>query len=349
MEYQVFVVGEQVPGISHTATLEHILDLVKIADRSGLDTFFFAEHHCDPSFSVIPSPNLLIAASSRITKDIRLGTLVTVLPYHHPLRIAEEIRLLDAMTNGRLELGFGRGAIRTEQQAYGVDRQRTPEIFEAGMSLVLRFLTEENAEYDTEWWRGSVPRVAPAATQAPHPPIWIATVSETSLLRAARLGAHASTTLIPLSQAIETRERYHEAWQQHQGARAPGKFAVGVTIAVAETRAEAESFAREQLEQRSATFLAQISDRPAAKDDPAYADHEKGWRQFVDSSFTDLVDDGFIVYGDVDDCIEQVQAIVASGVEAVSVIPQFLNLDYDFAKRSLRLFAEEVVPKATAT
>lgn len=346
MEYQIFVVGEQSPGIPHARTLQHVLDLVEHSERGGFDSFFFAEHHCDPSFSVVPSPNLMIAAASRITSRIRLGTLVTVLPYHHPLRVAEEIRQLDAMTDGRLELGFGRGAIRHEQTAYGVDRQRTPEIFEESFSLVLRLLTETNVEYSSDWWHGSVPRITPDATQTPYPPIWIATVSDSSMQRAARVGTNAATTLMPLSQAIETRARYRDAWAQYRGDRPPGKFSVGVTIAVAETREEAARFARRRLEQRATDFLGQISDRPGPENDPAYAEHEKGWRAFVDSSFSDMIDKGMIIFGSVEDCIEQMQAIVASGAEAVSVVPQFLDLDYDFAKRSLDLFANEVVPKA---
>lgn len=345
MKYYGFSVGEQHEGVTHARTYRQILDLVEIAERGGFEGWFFAEHHGAPDFSVVPSPNLLVAAASELTTRLRLGVLVTVLPYHHPLRAAEEVRMLDQLTGGRLEIGYGRGAIRHEQQAYGIERQRTPEIFETGLQILLDLLRDGRARFDSEWWSGSIDTLTPAPVQRPHPPLWLATVSDSSIVRAARLGTHAATTLLPLRAALSYRERFHEEWRKARPDQTPGTFSCGVTIAIGETRAEAERFARAGLEKQAERFLNQISDRPAEAD-AAYADHERGWREFVDSSFAQMIERGLILFGSADDAVEQLGPFVEAGVEALTVVSQFRDLDYGFARRSLELFATEVVPKA---
>ncbi|NWJ73935.1 LLM class flavin-dependent oxidoreductase [Pseudonocardia sp. ICBG1122] len=346
MEYRGFNVGEDIPGHSALQNYLHTLDLIGRADRAGIDGWFLAEHHCDSSFSLVASPNLLLATAARQTSQIRLGALVTVLPYHHPVRAAEEIRMLDVLSEGRLEIGFGRGAIRQEQAAYGIDRSTTAELFENGLQLLVRLLTERDVEFDGSWFTGSVPQIVPAAVQEPHPPMWIVAVSASSIDRAARYGAHAAITLTPMETSREHVARYEEAWARHQGDAPRGRFSYGITIAVGETHAEAARYAREPLERKAQTFLKQISDRPEGHD-PAYAEHEAGWRDYVDSSFDGMIDKGLVVYGSVEEAVEQLARINAEcGADAITFIPQFVGLDPEFAARSLDLFANEVVPKA---
>jgi alkanesulfonate monooxygenase SsuD/methylene tetrahydromethanopterin reductase-like flavin-dependent oxidoreductase (luciferase family) len=93
-------------------------------------------------------------------------------------------------------------------------------------------------------------------------------------------------------------------------------------------------------------FLQQISDRPKGND-PAYSEHEAGWRDYVDSSFDAMIEKGLVVYGSVDEAVEQLQRIIAEcGADAITFIPQFVGLDPAFALRSLELFATEVIPRA---
>lgn len=346
MEYRGFNVGEQIPGLSTKENYEQTLRLIGIADAAGIDGWFLAEHHCDPSFSLVASPNLMLAVAAERTSQIRLGALVTVLPYHHPVRAAEEIRMLDVLTDGRLEIGFGRGAIRHEQIAYGIDRDTTAELFEDGLQLLMRLLTERDVEFDSKWWHGNVPQIVPEAVQLPHPPMWIVAVSASSIDRAARYGAHGAITLTPMDLARQHVARYEEAWHKYQGDAPRGRFSFGITVAVGENREEAERYAREPLEVKANTFLKQISDRPKGND-PAYAEHEAGWRDYVDSSFDDMVDKGLVVYGSVDDAVEQLERIIAEcGADAITFVPQFIGLDPEFAARSVELFTTQVIPKA---
>lgn len=344
MEYYGFVLGELEPGCQAAGTFEQTLQLTEIADRCDLNGWFLAEHHGKPEFSVVPSPNLLLAAASQRTQRLRLGVLVTVLPYHHPLRAAEEIRMLDVLTDGRIEIGVGRGAISTEQMAFGVERQRTAEIFDAELDIFLTLLREGRGSWDTEWWTGEIDNLVPAAVQSPCPPIWMATVSNNSVTRAAKLGTHAATALAPLDMAVRYRDSYHEQWAQLRPGEPVGKFSHAVTIAVGETRDEVDKYAFDPLNVNAQRMLAQLSDRPAGND-PAYADHERGWREFVDSSFTQMIDRSMFIYGSVDDAREQLERILAAAPDVLTITPQFAGLDYKFAQRSLELFATEVAAK----
>ena len=254
--------------------------------------------------------------------------------------------MLDVLTEGRLEIGFGRGAIRHEQGAYGVDRDTTAELFEDGMQLLIKLLTERDVEFDNQWWQGTVREVVPAPVQEPYPPMWIVAVSASSIDRAARYGADAAVSLTPIDLARKHVESYEEAWQKYQGDKPRGKFSFGVTIAIGETHAEAERFARDPLHTKAENFLNAISDRPKS-DDPAYAEHEAGWRDYVDSSFEGMIDKGLIIYGSVDEAAEQLQRINAEcGADSIMFIPQFIGLDTEFAVRSLELFVNEVIPAA---
>jgi alkanesulfonate monooxygenase SsuD/methylene tetrahydromethanopterin reductase-like flavin-dependent oxidoreductase (luciferase family) len=310
-----------------------------------LDGWFFAEHHAKASYSLTTSPNLLVAAASQRTSRLRLGNMVTVLPYHHPFRAAEEIRLLDVLTNGRLEIGLGRGAIRYEQAAWGVERSVTHEMFEVGFELLMRFLTEDTVDYDTQWWKGSGASVSPDPIQKPYPPMWMAAAADHSFDKAARLGMHCSTAFLYPEMRKARLAAYHEAWANYQPGLAPGKFAVLAHVVVGETEAEAIKFGKKFVESEVEHFLHVISSRPAQGEDPSYASHAAIYEHMTNMSFEQLVDESLIIFGSVDHCVEQLTELRNSGVDLVMAWIQFSDLDYEFANRSLRLFAEEVLPR----
>src|SRR6202453_5460139 len=107
---------------------ENRLRLIEFYDRSGFRTYHMSEHHSTP-LSLTPSPSVFLAAAAQRTKRLRLGALVYVLPAHHPLRLAEEICMLDHLSSGRLDVGIGRGASPHELQDLGVDPELAPAIY----------------------------------------------------------------------------------------------------------------------------------------------------------------------------------------------------------------------------
>ena len=107
---------------------ENRLTMLEACDRAGFHGYHLAEHHQTP-LGFAPSPSVFLAAAAQRTKNIRLGALVFTLSLYHPLRILDEICMLDHLSKGRLELGLGRGISPIEVNFYGVDAEKSPEIY----------------------------------------------------------------------------------------------------------------------------------------------------------------------------------------------------------------------------
>jgi alkanesulfonate monooxygenase SsuD/methylene tetrahydromethanopterin reductase-like flavin-dependent oxidoreductase (luciferase family) len=344
MEYFGFSLAGAHRGLPHAAVLEQLLDCVEAADDLGFTGWFFAEHHGDAAFSLTPSPNLLIAAIARRTKRLKLGNMVNILPFHHPLRVAEEIRMLDLLTHGRLEVGFGRGQVRTEQAAFGTKRNDTVEMFDAAFDLIHRLLKGETVDYDTPWWRGAAASLIPEATQAPMPPLWLSAASDSSIEKAARLGLHCATALLPRKTADARLKQFHDDWDRYNPQRkGEGRFAIVANIAVADTMAEAYDQVQFEFKQKQEHFARSITDTPGS-DDQTYVSHRPNYQAFASATFDELRANHLLIAGTVDDCRTQVAEIKARGID--TLICNFHNVQIDLAlsRRSFDLFAKEVMP-----
>ena len=341
MDYWGFNIAEARDGVSHRQTYEHTLRLPVVAEAAGWDGWYFAEHHSAGDYGIMPSPNLMIAAASQRTERIRLGNMVNVLPFNHPYRLAEEIRMLDVLTDGRLELGFGRGGIPTELAAWGVARDQTADLFDEALDLIRRLLVEDGGDYDSSWGRGHA-RVAPSGVQRPLPPAWLAAVSDHSIEKAARLGLDCSSMFLHPDLLRARMTEFREAWERFQPDRAPGRFGVTVLAGVAETEAEATRVARPHIEQRLESFTKALSAPPSGPESSTYSSHRSLFQHVYDNSFEQLIADGLVVFGSVEQCTEQVAAIADSGVDVLTLFAQYTGLDYDFAINSVELIGDVI-------
>jgi alkanesulfonate monooxygenase SsuD/methylene tetrahydromethanopterin reductase-like flavin-dependent oxidoreductase (luciferase family) len=148
-----------------------MVELAVEADGAGLSTFWVAEHHFHPG-GTCPSPTLVLAAAGAQTRRVRLGVLVSVLPFHSPLELAEQYALLDQLTGGRLELGVGSGYIPIEFEGFGVPIEEKRERFERNLALLTAAMRGEEVRLDGPAARPVRLNVAPV--QLPHPPIRVA-------------------------------------------------------------------------------------------------------------------------------------------------------------------------------
>jgi alkanesulfonate monooxygenase SsuD/methylene tetrahydromethanopterin reductase-like flavin-dependent oxidoreductase (luciferase family) len=112
---------------SHPEMFRRQLDEVELAERIGIDQIWFFEHHLQPT-APVPSPNLLIAAASRTTRRIRFSSMVNILPFRHPLLVAEEAAMLDNLTDGRLDMGLGRGLATSGTRHHAATRSSTQPV-----------------------------------------------------------------------------------------------------------------------------------------------------------------------------------------------------------------------------
>lgn len=343
MEYFGFGLLGSYRGRPHIDAISDNLELIECADEWGIDGWYMAEHHIRPEFSISAAPNLLTAAVARRTSRLRLGNMVNILPYHHPLRLAEELRTLDALTGGRLEAGFGRGQIRVEQGAFGVVRDETVEMFDAAFDIITRLLRGEVADYDTKWWRGSGAFAIPERTQVKIP-LWISAASPESIEKCARLGVGCATALLTRDVADERMSAYRKFWLQYQPDRlGEDQFAVTATIAVAGSEEAAVAQVAKDLEQKQEHFAQAISDKPGA-DDRTYASHKAQYDAFAASTIESMLSDGLLIAGTVEQCVEQVMRIKQRGIDRLICTFHTAESDYPFSKRSMELFAKEVIP-----
>ena len=168
---------------------ESQLDLITHVESLGFDHIWLTEHHfVEDGYNPALIPTA--AAIAARTRRIRIGTFVLLLPFHNPLRLAEDVTCIDILSNGRFDFGVGQGYVESEFEKQGVPRkQRAPRTTE-GIELIRRLWTEENVSFEGQYNRISNVTLHPRPVQQPHPPIWIGSRSEIAVTRAAKMGFH---------------------------------------------------------------------------------------------------------------------------------------------------------------
>jgi alkanesulfonate monooxygenase SsuD/methylene tetrahydromethanopterin reductase-like flavin-dependent oxidoreductase (luciferase family) len=191
-----------------------------------------------------PSPSVFLAAVAARTRRLRFGPLVYALPLHHPLRLIEEICMLDQMSGGRLEIGFGRGASPIETALYGQKPAEAERIYEEALDVVLRGLAQATLDFHGEFFSFDNVPMELEPLQKPHPPVWYGVHSVESAERAARRRLN----IVSLDSADKTRsfvERYREVWRETPGnAGGMPKIGIGRFIVVGQNDEEALTIAR---------------------------------------------------------------------------------------------------------
>jgi alkanesulfonate monooxygenase SsuD/methylene tetrahydromethanopterin reductase-like flavin-dependent oxidoreductase (luciferase family) len=185
------------------------LERIEIMDQTGYDAVWLAEHHFS-SFSVCPSVHMVGTLAAARTRRLRIGTAVSLAPFYHPLRLAEEVALLDLLSGGRVNWGAGRGFARVEFTAFAVPPEESASRFRETVEIVLRAWTDERLNFVGQHFRFEDVEVLPKPTQLPHPPVWMAASSESAIEWAASRGL--SILMDPHSSSHEIgRKRRHYA------------------------------------------------------------------------------------------------------------------------------------------
>ena len=173
-------------------TFEDRLALLQAAEAAGFYGYHLTEHHATP-LSMTPSPSVFLAAAARETRRIRLGTLLYLLPLYHPLRLLEELCMLDHLSGGRLDIGVGRGVSPMEFEAYGVDFNRSGEDFEHVFRILCQGFTRDRINYHGGRFDFTDVPVVMKPRQRPHPPFWYGLRGGQGPAFAARHGMHGVT------------------------------------------------------------------------------------------------------------------------------------------------------------
>jgi alkanesulfonate monooxygenase SsuD/methylene tetrahydromethanopterin reductase-like flavin-dependent oxidoreductase (luciferase family) len=310
------------------------LKLIEQYDRAGFRSYHIAEHHSTP-LGMAPSPSVFLAAVAQRSERLRFGPLLYVTPMYHPLRVAEEVVMLDHMSRGRLELGLGRGASPIEIATFDVDPADAPAMNREATELILKALTSEVVSYEGKFYRCKNVRIAARPLQQPYPPLWFAPVEPARAADAARLKGN-MVTLIPNPGVKALTDAYRAAWQA-QGNAAADMPLLGVFrhVVVAENDAKARDIVRGAYRQwrHHMAFLWEWGGVPF----PIGAVYPE--------EFETLAGMGMGVAGSP----ETVRRFVADTVEQTGITffvsdMSFGSLPYEAASRSIDLFAKEVMP-----
>jgi alkanesulfonate monooxygenase SsuD/methylene tetrahydromethanopterin reductase-like flavin-dependent oxidoreductase (luciferase family) len=218
------------------------LRLLERYDAAGFHAYHLAEHHATP-LGMAPAPGVFLAAATQRTRRIRLGPCVYCLPLYDPLRLIEEICMLDHLSGGRFDLGVGRGIVPYEMAYFGLHHMETEEIYREGLEVILQGLTSEVLDHrGTHYTYRRVPMVL-RPLQQPHPPLWYGLGHLEGAEWAATNRVHVLSNN-PSEGAAPLFERYREVWQRKHGSGVMPKLGMTRHIVVAASDAEAEAIAR---------------------------------------------------------------------------------------------------------
>src|SRR5579872_1465816 len=315
---------------------EQRLQIIEAFDRAGFYAYHVAEHHFTP-LGMAPSPSVFLAAVAQRTKRLRFGTFVYALPNHHPLRVLEEICMLDHLSGGRLEIGFGRGSVPFEISYYGQNAEERQQIYAERLELILQAFTARTLSWHGRYDRFENVPMEFEPLQKPHPPLWYGAHSPDSAERAARKGLNIVTN-DNADKARAIVDRYQKIWHEMRRAGPLPKMGLVRFIVVAETDAEAMAMARRAYLRWRSSFVYLSALNGTVPDSPLNVE-----------SFDRLVQQGYAVAGAPDTVSAFLEAQTqASG--ANYVVGQFCFGDLSLAEmlRSVELFAAHVMPKLRA-
>jgi alkanesulfonate monooxygenase SsuD/methylene tetrahydromethanopterin reductase-like flavin-dependent oxidoreductase (luciferase family) len=221
---------------------EDRLRLIEAYDRAGFYSYHLAEHHATP-LGMAPSPSVFLAGVAQRTRRLRFGPMVYALPLYHPLRLIEEICMLDQMSGGRLDMGFGRGASPLELANFGEDPAAAQAVYAEMLDLVRAGLTQPTLTFEGRRFRFQDVPMELSPLQRPHPPIWYGLHAPESGERAARQGLQV-ICLDPPAPSGAALARYRAVWDACNTGAATPKIGLGRFIVVAETDRAALALAR---------------------------------------------------------------------------------------------------------
>jgi alkanesulfonate monooxygenase SsuD/methylene tetrahydromethanopterin reductase-like flavin-dependent oxidoreductase (luciferase family) len=229
---------------------ERAFQRIDVMERTGYDAVWLAEHHFS-TYSICPSVHLMGTHIAARTERLRIGTAVSLAPFYHPLRLAEEVALLDVLSGGRVNWGAGRGFDPTEYKTFDVSREDSYPRFREAVEVVTKAWSNERLTHHGEHWHFDDVEVLPKPHQQPHPPVWLAATSPDAVTWSAQNGftilmdPHASHADIATKRALYQQE-LEAAGHSMDGRVIP----MARNIALGSTQAEAEEIAR-----RGAQFM----------------------------------------------------------------------------------------------
>ena len=314
------------------------VDMAAFADQLGFDSVWLAEHHFS-SYGYCPNPLLMAVKLAERTKKARIGIGVMVVPFYHPLRLAEEIGMADQLTEGRLDLGVGRGYQPYEFNRFGVPIEENFERFNEYMEIVTRCLSGEGLAYEGKYFQFPTTWTFPGSLQKPHPPFWHAGSSPASMTLSGERGYHTIC-----SGPMENLKNNNRIFKDALEANGWGEREFTILR---------HTFVSHDPEEVAAQFENGMYVRRTAGRLRAGTERVEGGRAFSDplpdEAPMDELLETTLMLGTPEECIRKIRAFGdEAGVTTLLCQFDIGGLETDRAMASMELFANEVMPALRA-
>lgn len=309
---------------SVTDVYQQTLEQAVLADQLGFDHVWFTEHHfCDDGY--LPAFQPLAGAITARTSHIRISTDIALLPLYHPIRLAEELAVLDHLSNGRIELGIGMGYVPSEFAAFGVPLRNRVSMTEEAIDILRLAWADGPFSYHGRRYRLDDVDVHPKPVQPGGPPLWIAAMSEAGAQRAARFGTH----LLPQGRRDEVLDPWRE--QVRERGEDPARRRVGIIRSVYVTDDAERDWPMIRTAER---YRMSIYDKFMAETPDTYAWGDRN-----------AIPQGVIV-GTAEACTAELAAFVSTfGITDIATSGLPPGVDVEWANHNLERLANEVVPR----
>jgi len=244
MKFSLFTEIQCPSGTSPHIRLNEFIEQAELADRLGFRGFWIAEIHCQPRFSLLSAPYVVLGAVAQRTSHLRLGVAVNTLPIHHPVHLAEQAAMLDLVSQGRMDFAAGGGHPHSRAyECFGADHKSTHDIMVEALEIIRRAWSEETLNFSGKFFQIPEVVVNPKPVQRPLPPFYMATSSLEGVEVGARLGIN---LLLPIhtrtpQQVVEFAKAYWDGLREQGHDQETRELGLLVPMHLAHTTAEARA------------------------------------------------------------------------------------------------------------
>lgn len=339
MEFGIFDIMQVPPEVpSYRAYTRHLAD-AELADQLGLDYHFVAERHFMALYRT-PSPTAWLGAMSQRTKRIRIGALAYTVPMHNPVRLAEDVSMLDHLSGGRVEVGVGLGHRPEELASIGIDPNLRHPLLVESLVLMRKAWLGQTFDYPGTAFKFSGIRVD-GPIQLPHPPLWYAGNDPRAAQWCARNMVSLAIGFQPNEQLLNPANAFHD--QKTEDQREPNRrpyLALMRHLYVAETDDQARQEMIDDLQRIGRAFAAGPRELPSV--DPS----ELPDRDDAESQLDQLLESDVVIGGGPETCARRLaETSTQLGLNVFLANPYLTGLEPERVQRTIRLFAEQVAPQ----
>jgi alkanesulfonate monooxygenase SsuD/methylene tetrahydromethanopterin reductase-like flavin-dependent oxidoreductase (luciferase family) len=324
------------------------LELCELAEPLGFEMLWGVEHHFT-SYTMCPDPLQFLTYMAGRTSTIQLGAGAVILPWHDPVRVAEQVTMLDLMCNGRFIFGMGRGLGRIEFEGFGIPMDEARARFVESAEIVLRALHTGVVEADGEYYKIPRRELRPRPTRRFDDRIYAAAVSPESVRIMAGVGA--GILINPQKDWTEVAEdmrAYRKQFRDLRGREAPPPLVTG-WVCCHEDGERAREMAQEYIGGYYHSVMAHYELAGAHFESTQGYEYYRRLAKFIGDHGSERVVDSFIelqIWGTPDECLERIAAIQRKvGNDGFNAVCSFAGMTKEEGERNMRLFASEVMPR----